>query len=110
MQVSGPDGVVAKGIRHAQNAMTPVRDKRLKIILTLIRVAEMCAVMEKNAHLDAEYKKDLARMFEEAIENEELEDRVCLGNYRTRRTVSDTEDGWQRDVWVKCVKLKKVFN
>ena len=54
--------------------MTPVRPNFSEDHPHFDKVAEMCAVMEKNAHLDAEYKKDLVRMFEEAIENEELED------------------------------------
>jgi len=71
----GPEGI-ARGIRRAQNAMTPVRPNFPEDHPHYDKVAEMCATMEKNAHLDAEYKKDLVRMFEEAIENEDLEDDV----------------------------------
>jgi len=65
------DGVdaVVEGVRAAQAAMTPVIPNLAKDHRDYEKVLAMCETLEKNAHLDREYKAELVKMYEEELES-----------------------------------------
>jgi len=64
---------VAEGIREAQVALRPVRPNVTEDHPHFEKVMAMCETLEKNAHLDHEYKAELVRMYEEELEAPEEE-------------------------------------